>query len=77
MISKKQYIAANIKLEKLIKELDLGHDVDDELISVSNIIEEYEEINYPIRLSKEIELGFNSADSPRTMDDIIASKKGK
>jgi hypothetical protein len=48
MITKEKYIKANIQLEFLIKELDLGKNVDNELVSVSDIIEKYEEINFPI-----------------------------
>lgn len=49
MITEKEYIDANLELEKLIKELDSGKNVDDKLVVVSDIIEEYEEANYPIR----------------------------
>ncbi|MGY0408189.1 MAG: transcriptional regulator, partial [Polaribacter sp.] len=48
MITKEEYIKANLELEHLIKELDLGKNVDDKLVSVSNIIEEYEATNFPI-----------------------------
>lgn len=48
MITKEEYINANLQLEVLIKELDLGQNVDDELVSVSNIIEQYEQINFPM-----------------------------
>jgi HTH-type transcriptional regulator/antitoxin HigA len=50
MITKKEYIDANLELENLLKELDLGKNVDDKLVLVSNIIEEYEQANYPINL---------------------------
>ncbi|WP_405565292.1 hypothetical protein [Polaribacter sp. Asnod6-C07] len=46
MVKRNEYIIANLELEKLIKQLDLGKDVDDKLILVSNIIEKYEETNY-------------------------------
>jgi len=46
MVTKEDYIKANLQLEFLIKELDSGKNVDDELVSVSNIIEEYEQVNY-------------------------------
>jgi len=46
MVTKEEYIKANLQLEFLIKELDSGKNVDDELVSVSNIIEEYEQVNY-------------------------------
>ena len=48
MVKRNGYLIANLELEKLIKQLDLGKDVDDKLVLVSNIIEEYEEANYPI-----------------------------
>jgi hypothetical protein len=52
MVKKNDYIIANLELEKLIKQLDLGKDVDDKLILVSKVIEEYEEVNYPINSRK-------------------------
>ncbi|NDP21390.1 MAG: GIY-YIG nuclease family protein [Paludibacter sp.] len=48
MITKEEYTKATRRLEVLIKEMDLGNDVDKELIAVRNIIEEYELINFPI-----------------------------
>jgi HTH-type transcriptional regulator/antitoxin HigA len=48
MITKEEYTKASIALEFLIKEMDLGNNVDAELITVSDIIEEYELINFPI-----------------------------
>lgn len=50
MITKENYLKANIKLELLLKDLELGKNVDDELIRVSNIIEEYESIHYNMDL---------------------------
>lgn len=48
MTKKEDYINAKTQLEILIKKLDSGKNVDAELVSVSNIIEEYEENNFPI-----------------------------
>lgn len=48
MTKKEDYINAKTQLELLIKKLDSGKNVDAELVSVSNIIEEYEENNFPI-----------------------------
>ena len=48
MITKEEYIKANLQLKFLLKELDSGKNVDEELVSVSNIIEEYEQVNFPI-----------------------------
>ena len=48
MITKEEYIKANLQLEALIKKMDLGKNVDAELIVVSDIIENYEKINFPI-----------------------------
>ncbi|WP_157812199.1 hypothetical protein [Polaribacter sp. ALD11] len=48
MTVEENYINAKIQLEFLIKKLDSGKNVDAELVSVSNIIEEYEENNFPI-----------------------------
>ena len=48
MVTKTEYINANLELENLIKRFDNGENVDKELNYVSNIIEEYEEIHYPI-----------------------------
>lgn len=56
MITKKEYIHANLELENLLKELDLGKNVDDKLVLVSNVIEEYEQTNYPINLPTLIEV---------------------
>lgn len=50
MITEENYIKANIKLESLLKDLDLGNNVDDELVEVSDIIEQYEEIHHNIGL---------------------------
>lgn len=52
MVKRNDYLKANLELEKLIKQLDLGEDVDDKLDLVSNIIEEYEEANYPMNNRK-------------------------
>ena len=48
MIKKEEYIKANLELETLIKIMDAGEDVDLEIVSVSDIIEEYENLNFPI-----------------------------
>lgn len=56
MITKKEYIDANLELENLLKEMDSGKNVDDRLVEVSNIIEEYEEANYPIGLPSLLEV---------------------
>ena len=48
MVTKTEYTNANLELENLIKRFDNGENVDKELNSVSNIIEEYEERYYPI-----------------------------
>lgn len=48
MITKEEYMNANMQLEVLIKEMDSGNNVDEELIIVSDIIKEYEQINFPI-----------------------------
>lgn len=54
MITKENYIKANLKLDTLIKQLDLGENVDEELALVAGIIEEYEEVNYPIGMPKSL-----------------------
>ncbi|MGJ8744427.1 hypothetical protein [Polaribacter sp.] len=54
MISEKQYEEANIELEELIKRFDAGENVDDRLNLVSDIIEAYEEINYPMDIPSSI-----------------------
>lgn len=56
MITKKEYIDANLELEKLLKELDSGKNVDERLIEVSDIIEKYEEANHPIGLPSLMEV---------------------
>ncbi|WP_299671656.1 hypothetical protein [uncultured Polaribacter sp.] len=48
MITEKKYEEANIELEELIKQFDAGENVDERLNLVSDIIEAYEEIHYPI-----------------------------
>ena len=53
-ISHKQYVEANLRLEELLKEVDNNTPEDSplskELIEVSDIIEQYEEINFPMGL---------------------------
>lgn len=53
-ISQKQYVEANLRLEELLKKVtdDIPENspVLHELIEVSDIIESYEEINFPIGL---------------------------
>ncbi|KAA2217415.1 helix-turn-helix domain-containing protein [Maribacter flavus] len=53
-ISHKQYVEANIRLEELLKEVDNKTPEDSplskELIEVSDIIEQYEEIHFPMGL---------------------------
>ncbi|NYJ28067.1 type II toxin-antitoxin system HigA family antitoxin [Allomuricauda sp. ARW1Y1] len=53
-ISHKQYVEANLRLEELLKEVDNNTPKDSplskELIEVSDIIEQYEEIHFPIGL---------------------------
>lgn len=56
MITKKEYIDANLELEKLLKELDSGKNVDERLIEVSDIIEKYEVANHPIGLPSLMEV---------------------
>ena len=48
MITKIQYDEANLELEELLKRFDAGENVDDRLNLVSDIVEAYEEIHYPI-----------------------------
>jgi HTH-type transcriptional regulator/antitoxin HigA len=50
MITIEEYVKANLQLEVLIKKMDEGTNVDEELITVSNIIEEYEKTTFPIEL---------------------------
>ena len=38
MVKRNDYIIANLELEKLIKQLDLGKNVDDKLILMSKIM---------------------------------------
>ena len=53
-ISHKQYVEANLRLEELLKEVDNNTPEDSplskELIEVSDIIEHYEEIHFPMGL---------------------------
>ena len=53
-ISHKQYVEANLRLEELLKEVDNNTPEDSplskELIKVSDIIEQYEEIHFPMGL---------------------------
>ncbi|MEM1340025.1 MAG: helix-turn-helix domain-containing protein [Bacteroidota bacterium] len=53
-ISHKQYVEANLRLEELLKEVDNNTPEDSplskELIGVSDIIEQYEEIHFPMGL---------------------------
>ncbi len=53
-ISHKQYVKANLRLEELLKEVDNNTPEDSpsskELIEVSDIIEQYEEIHFPMGL---------------------------
>ncbi len=53
-ISHKQYVEANLRLEELLKEVDDNTPEDSplskELIEVSDIIEQYEEIHFPMGL---------------------------
>lgn len=50
MITIEEYVKANLQLEVLIKKMDEGTNVDEELITVSTIIEEYEKSRFPIEL---------------------------
>nr|WP_298998286.1 helix-turn-helix domain-containing protein [uncultured Allomuricauda sp.] len=53
-ISHKQYVEANLRLEELLKEVDNTTPEDSplskELIEVSDIIEQYEEVHFPMGL---------------------------
>ena len=53
-VSHKQYVKANLRLEELLKEVDNDTPNDSplskELIEVSDIIEQYEEVHFPIGL---------------------------
>ena len=53
-ISHKQYIEANLRLEELLKEVDNNtpeeSPLSKELIEVSDIIEQYEEVHFPMGL---------------------------
>ena len=53
-ISHKQYVEASLRLEELLKEVDNNTPEDSplskELIEVSDIIEQYEEIHFPMGL---------------------------
>ena len=52
-ISQKQYVEANLRLEELLKKVNdemPDSSILQELIEVSDIIESYEEINFPIGL---------------------------
>ncbi|MFH6603653.1 type II toxin-antitoxin system HigA family antitoxin [Maribacter algicola] len=53
-ISHKQYVEANLRLEELLKEVDNNTPEDSlsskELIEVSDIIEQYEEVHFPMGL---------------------------
>ncbi|WP_422859652.1 helix-turn-helix domain-containing protein [Flagellimonas sp. S174] len=53
-ISHKQYVEANLRLEELLKEVDNNTPEDSplskELVEVSDIIEQYEEIHFPMGL---------------------------
>ncbi len=53
-ISHKQYVEANLRLEELLREVDNNTPEDSplskELVEVSDIIEQYEEIHFPIGL---------------------------
>lgn len=52
--SHKEYVKANLRLEELIKIVDdstpLENPLSKEFLEVSNIIEQYEEVHYPIGL---------------------------
>lgn len=54
LITHKEYVAANIRMELLLKEVDNNtpkyHPYNIELLEVSDIIEQYEEIHFPIGL---------------------------
>ncbi len=51
MVTDKQYIEANLELEELLKEVSgKNKALDNKLIAVSDIIEEYEENHFPIGL---------------------------
>jgi HTH-type transcriptional regulator/antitoxin HigA len=51
MITDKEYIDANIRLEELLKMMDgADESLDKELVLVSDVIEKYEEIHFPIGL---------------------------
>ena len=51
MLTNKQYIEANLRLEELLKEVNPENAVAmQELIRVSDLIEKYEEIHFPIGL---------------------------
>jgi HTH-type transcriptional regulator/antitoxin HigA len=53
MITNKEYINANIKLEELLKSIhDTDFSLDTELVLVSDIIEQYEQEHFPIGLPK-------------------------
>lgn len=60
VITHKQYAKANLRLEELIKLVDDNtsweNPLSKELIEVSNIIEQYEEIHFPIGLPSLIEV---------------------
>lgn len=49
MITHKEYIAANARLEKLLAMLEGEDDsLDKELVLVSDIIEQYEDVHFPM-----------------------------
>jgi HTH-type transcriptional regulator/antitoxin HigA len=51
MLTNKQYIEANLRLEELLKEvINENAESTQELIRVSDLIEKYEEIHFPIGL---------------------------
>lgn len=58
-ITHKQYVKANLRLEELIKVVDdntpLENPLTKEFLEVSNVIERYEKVHYPIGLPNLIE----------------------
>lgn len=60
IISHKQYVEANLRLEELIKVVDdstpMENRLAEEFLEVSNLIEQYEEVHYPIGLLNLIEV---------------------
>ena len=60
MITHKQYVKANLRLEELINKVDdntpLENPLTKEFLEVSDTIERYEEVHYPIGLPSLIEV---------------------